>query len=120
MICSGVSSLDGAFRSRRGEAGCHPLRWDAELEDDGEGAGFRVDGRDFCACLLPVVGAVLLSLDADAEPQQGCQSRSASWIQSSQLPNGDVILPWHRGGEMLTKTTLNVPRPRCECTQKGG
>lgn len=43
-----------------------------------------------------------------AEPQQGCPSRRlplcplpASRIQSSQLPNGDVILPWHCGGEML-------------------
>lgn len=66
-------------------------------------------------------------LTAGAEPQQGCQSRRlplcplrASRIQSSQLPNGDVMLPWHCGGEMLTKTTLNVPRPQCECTQKGG
>lgn len=64
-------------------------------------------------------------LPAGAEPQQGRQSRRlplcplrASRIQSSQLPNGDVILPWHRGGEMLTKTTSNVPRPQCECTQK--
>lgn len=76
--------------------------------------------RDFCACWSSLCCFDLLSLPmhrltAGAEPRPGCQSRSLpscplrdSWIQSSQLPNGDVILPRHcAGNKMVNLLFLN-------------
>lgn len=110
-----MSYLDGAFKSMREERAhiiCAGMRswwmvekvWpQKELISD-----FRVGSGLVRQLMVLVLLSLALPADAASLRRPGCRSRSlrscplrASWIQSSQLPNADVILPRHCGGEQL-------------------